>query len=94
MWPFEKKETTLDEAIERLDVEIGNTEPDADIYDKLIVRRERLTKIRDNENRRRVSPDTVAIVAGNLLGILIIVGYERAHVLTSKGLNFIKTTPK
>lgn len=36
---------------------------------------------------KRVSPDTLLTVTGNLLGILIIVGHERANVITSKALN-------
>lgn len=34
--------------------------------------------------RFKVSHDTLAIVVGNLLGIGVVVAYERAHVLTSK----------
>lgn len=42
--------------------------------------------------RFKVSHDTLAIVAGNLLGIAVVVGYERAHVLTSKAFaNLLKT---
>lgn len=42
--------------------------------------------------RFKVTHDTLAIVAGNLLGIAIVVGYERAHVLTSKAFaNVLKT---
>lgn len=42
--------------------------------------------------RFKVSPDTLAIVLGNLVGIAVVVGYERAHVLTSKAFaNVLKT---
>lgn len=37
----------------------------------------------------RLSPDTVALIAANLLGILLILGYEKADVITSKALGFI-----
>ncbi len=36
-----------------------------------------------------VSPDMKAAIAANLAGILVIISYERAHVLTSKALAFI-----
>lgn len=36
-----------------------------------------------------VSADTAVVVAGNLIGIVAILGYERAHVVTSKALNFV-----
>lgn len=42
---------------------------------------------------KALSPDTVAIVVGNLIGIGILVGYEHGHVITSKTLAFIKNIP-
>lgn len=38
----------------------------------------------------RVSPDVMANVVGNLLGIGIIVGYERMHIFTTKATHFLK----
>jgi hypothetical protein len=31
----------------------------------------------------------MAIVVGNILGILVIVAYEQKHVMVSKGLGFV-----
>jgi ribosomal protein L18E len=39
--------------------------------------------------KKGVSRDTVVIVAGNLLGIGMILGFERASVVTSKALGFV-----
>jgi hypothetical protein len=51
---------------------------------------ERLTKLKEAEKQKsRVSPDTIAIVAGNLVGILVMVGYEQSHVMTSKALGLL-----
>ena len=52
---------------------------------------ERLTKLKEAEKSvvRKFSPDTLAIVLGNLAGILVIVAYEQKHVLTSKATGFI-----
>ena len=38
------------------------------------------------------SGDTLAIVLGNLVGIAVIVGYERGHVMTSKALGSLFKT--
>jgi hypothetical protein len=38
---------------------------------------------------KRVSKDTLVLVAGNLLGIVVILGYEKAHVVTSRAMNFV-----
>ncbi len=36
-----------------------------------------------------ISPDTVAIIAGNLLGILLILNYEKLNVVSTKALGFV-----
>lgn len=41
------------------------------------------------EERRRISSDTLALIAANLGGILIIIGYERVNVIASKAIGFI-----
>lgn len=43
------------------------------------------------ENKRcsSVSPDTILLVAANLLGILAVLQHERVNVVTSKALGFI-----
>lgn len=47
---------------------------------------DRITQMRAKDRPSPVSRDTMAIVIGNLLGILVIVAYEQKHVMTSKGL--------
>lgn len=41
------------------------------------------------DDRRKVSKETLAVIAANLTGIVIILGYERANVIASKALGFI-----
>lgn len=53
-------------------------------------RTETAERIKESLRRIKVDHNTVALIAGNLLGIAVIVGYERANVLTSKALSFIK----
>lgn len=59
-------------------------------YQRKVDQLVKLYELRERKNAtKRVSPDTLAIVAGNLAGILMIVGHEKAHVVTSKALGFI-----
>lgn len=59
-------------------------------YNLIMNQIERLHRMKDvTLTPSRVTPDTLAIVIGNLAGIAIIVGHERAHVVTSKALGFI-----
>lgn len=46
-------------------------------------------KKKEIEDRRRVSPDTVAAIAANVVGILLIIGHERISVISTKALGFI-----
>lgn len=62
----------------------------SDEYIKIVTQIERLTALKTNDRRRQsVSPDTLAIVLGNLAGILIIISHERVNVITTKALGFV-----
>jgi hypothetical protein len=84
-----RRDSIFDEPINRVLKEMSEYGPDSEEYPKLIAHLEGLTKMKAEERRNRISPDAMAMIAGNLLGILIIVAYEQKHVITSKGLNFV-----
>lgn len=90
-----KKSSSNDDGLEKVidDVQsqIQGFTVDAPDFAETLTKMERLYKLKALNKPQRVSPDTLATVAGNLLGILVIVGHERAHVVTSKALTFIKT---
>ena len=86
---FQKKESKLDEPIDRLLREMPNLKPDSPEYAKVVTQLEKLIKLQSEEQSGRISPDTLAVVAGNLLGILTIVIYEQKHVMVSKALGLI-----
>ena len=59
-------------------------------YKALLDTLERLKYLEANEPKKnKVSADTMATVAGNLLGIAIIVGFEHGHALTSKAVSML-----
>lgn len=50
----------------------------------------KLLDLRSNEKKRiQVSPDVIVSAVTNLAGILVIVNYERAHVVTSKAIGLL-----
>jgi len=49
----------------------------------------RLYEAKNKETSRRISPDAVAAIAGNLLGIALILKYEKLDIITSKAISFI-----
>lgn len=50
---------------------------------------DQIVKLYELRKKRRVSPDVMVTAGANLLGVLVIVGHERAHVVTSKALAFV-----
>lgn len=89
---FSKKSSVVDEPIAKVLSEMNHYGPKSDEYPALVTHLERLVQLRNEEKRSRISPDTLAIVAGNLAGILIIVAYEHSHVMASKATNFVMKT--
>ena len=81
---------TLDVTIDALLADMQSVNPDQQQYKDMMSQLERLYKLKAENRRMRVSPDTLAIVIGNLVGILIIVGYERGHTITTRARDYIQ----
>lgn len=79
----------LEEAIDIVLHEMKNHTSDSNEYARAVDQLTKLYAIKNLNRSKSVSADTLAIVIGNLVGILVIVGHERANVVTSKALNFI-----
>jgi hypothetical protein len=83
------KESKMDAEIRDVLDRIKDMDPYSEDYTKAVDNLEKLYKARSYDTHRHLSPDTLAIIAGNLLGIVIILGYEKANVITSKAVGFI-----
>jgi hypothetical protein len=84
-----RKPSVLDEPIANILTEMNTYKPDDPEWTTLVEHLDKLTRMKSDYRNRRFSPDTMLIVAGNLLGILIIVAYEQKHVMVSRGLGFV-----
>ena len=91
-----KEDTQLQDAIDRILVQMTQQDPDSEEYSKLLKSLERLNALKPPQRPKGISPDTKWAVIGNVVVALIIVGYERGNVLTSKAVMFMKpgSTPK
>ena len=83
------KRSNLEKEIDRVLQEASYLDPHSKEYSEIAENVEKLYKAKSCEKSRNVSPDTIAVVAGNLLGIALILGYEQTHVITSKALGFV-----
>lgn len=81
--------TPVDELIDHVLLEMDKEGPQSPEYPALLSNLERLYALRDKKTPEPISRDSIALIAGNLMGILLIVAYEQKHVMTSKGFSQI-----
>lgn len=89
---FTKKtpeQTGIEKAIDLILEEMLTKSSTDEDYIKMTAQLEKLYKLKEMDSPKKVSPDTLAVIAGNLAGILLILNYERAHVITTKALGFV-----
>ena len=70
---------------EKLQVRIQETEDLKDLTEAMSL----MEKLSELKKKSHISPDTAWIVGGNLIGILLILNYERCNVVASKALGFV-----
>lgn len=79
-----KLNKAIDDALESLLIR----DPDSEQYAAVV---DQLTKLYALKPKtEKLSKDGMATIAANLFGILLIVGHERANVVTSKALGFVQ----
>lgn len=84
----EKKKTISDEVRHVLEemakMKVGSAE-----YAAAVGNLEGLCKAKGSDATGKVSPDTLVVVAANLLGILLILNYERMNVVGTKAMSLL-----
>lgn len=94
---FTKKSSTntdgVTNAIDELLAEMHEQDKDSEIYATMVKQLKELYSLKEIDCKvdsgRKFDVNTLAIVGGNLLGILTIVIHERDHVMTSKALSLL-----
>lgn len=84
-----KDESKLEQEIDSILERMKDMELQSDDYEVAVERLSALYRIQRDIPKWNVSPDTVAMVAGNLFGILLILKYEDMNIITSKALGFV-----
>lgn len=83
------KREQLDEEIQTVISNLAFIHPKDEDYETVAANLERLYTIRGLKTKNRVSPDTIAIIAANLLGIGLILHYEKLDVISTKAMSFV-----
>lgn len=87
-----KKDRTpkpIADAIEQISEEMRYEEPGTEKYSALAKQLDQLYTTKSKEDKPMFSPDVMLTVGGNLLGIALILSYERLNVITTKALGFV-----
>lgn len=80
----------MTEALDKLYLELQDYPVVSDNFALAMAHIETLEKLKLSEKEGRFSKlETVLPVLGNLAGIVAILGFEHAHVITSKALGFV-----
>lgn len=81
-----EKELLINQALKENELLLRQQEIDANCNLKAA---EASYKEKESEDFRRVKPETLALIAANIAGIVLVIGHERINVITSKALGFI-----
>lgn len=85
-----KDETqNLKEAIDLAVLKLKTLDATSDEYAQIVDQLDKLYKMRITTKPQPVPLEALIAVGGNLIGIVSIIGFERANVLTSKALGFV-----
>lgn len=90
MFTKSPSETGLDKAIERVLAEMEKSQTDSIEYSEMADQLVKLHGLKVNSTKSRISRDTLATIFANLVGIVVILHYERVDVVASKALSFVQ----
>lgn len=79
----------IDEEIERLANQLRNMSPVEEDYIKVADNLKVLCEAREKKNSRDISNEALLAAAINIVGILIVLNFERTDVITSKAFGWI-----
>jgi hypothetical protein len=83
-----KSDLLLEEEIVSVIRHLKITAVDSEEYAKVLNHLDKLYALK-GDKPDRVKKDTMAVIGGNLLGILMILKHERMDIITSKALSFV-----
>jgi hypothetical protein len=89
MFTRKKKVNNLEELISYTEGQLIITDECSKDYQTMLRNLERFHKLRADKRTWKVKPDTIWQVGASLGGIIMILGFEKANVLTSKAVNFV-----
>jgi len=84
-----KSLNAMDKEIERLVEKLSNMSPVSEDYEPISARIKTLCEARSMKNDRAISAEVIVGAAVNILGMLIIMNFEKTNVITTKAFGML-----
>lgn len=79
----------MDAEIERLAAQLSTLSPLSEDYATVLNRLATLTKARAEKNERAISMDALVNVGANIIGMLLVLNYEKLNVISTKAMSMV-----
>lgn len=95
MFTFRKPTDTnnLDKAIDKAFLDAESYPTNSPEFAACMTQIDKLYELRHpslkKEKRKPIDPNTLLLIGANLTGIVVVLGYEHAHVIASKGFGLV-----
>lgn len=85
------EKTLIDKEIDSVHEQMQSFAADDEQYSEMLNRLERLHKLQiaEKANKKTVSPDAIVSASASIIGIAMILGFEKANIITSKAMSFV-----
>lgn len=80
----------LSSVIADCEASLRSHETDSKEYKETLARYKDLQALKASQKPKSVSPDTWVTTFGSLAGIILVINHERANVITTKAIGFVK----
>lgn len=84
-----REDLALDEAIRTLLESMDQDDPGTDTYSQKVQNLDTLYKAKAVYGKRHVSADAVLTAAASIVGVVLMLGFEKSNVITTKALSFL-----
>jgi hypothetical protein len=88
MFAKQSEPNGLDQIIDELQQFMLTLDKDSDKYTTMVENLSKLYKLRGDPSKP-ISKDAILTTVGSIVGILLILNYERLNVVTSKAISFV-----
>lgn len=80
--------TGIQKIIGDIEREMDSVSADSDEYARMVDQYIKLQQFKTT-SRTRISPDVLATIVANLVGVIAVINHEQTHALTSKALGLV-----